>query len=179
MKKIVWILPVLALLLASCSGNTYSKELKEEKNVINDYLKRENIQVVDTLPNIQGSWPEKLYYQVSGRDNLYYHLVKTGDTTRKAIVINEKVIIRYRKYTLTEDKDIVQSTWTTLDAPHPIEFKYLVDYTQACTAWHIAVGLMQYPDSECKIICPSKLGFEADGSAVVPYGYDIKIQINR
>jgi hypothetical protein len=49
----------------------------------------------------------------------------------------------------------------------------------ACTGWQVALKYMKYTDSQCKIICPSKMGFSEENSAVTPYGYDLKIKIKR
>jgi hypothetical protein len=59
-------------------------------------------------------------------------------------------------------------------------FRYQ-DYNDnnACIAWHIAVGLMKYSGTSCKIICPSKLGFDDANTSVTPYGYDISILVKR
>lgn len=179
MKKVLWILPFVGLLMTSCAGNTYSKQLQDEKKVIANYIEREKIHVIDTLPAEDFVWGEKDYCRVSGADNMYFHLVHRGDTSRLPIIVNENVIIRYRKYTLTAESDTVIRDWTTLDNPYPTKFKYIVDKTNACAAWHKAVGLMKYTGAECKIICPSKQGFNADQTTVIPYGYDIKIQVER
>ena len=55
----------------------------------------------------------------------------------------------------------------------------MVSSEQSCTGWQVALKYMKYTDSECKIICPSKLGFSNENSAVIPYGYDLKIKIKR
>lgn len=179
MKKALWILPFVGVMMTSCLGNTYSKQLQDEKKIITNYLERENIHVIDTVPAEDYVWGEKDYCRVSGVDNMYYHLVHQGDTSRKPIIVNEVVIVRYRKYTLTAESDTVVRNWTTLDNPNPTEFKYLINSSNACSAWHKAVELMQYTGAECKIICPSKQGFDIDQNSVIPYGYDLKIQVKR
>lgn len=174
-------------LFAACTANSYSSDLKAEKKLIADYIAREKINVVYELPD-DDKWGEKDYYQVNGYDYLYFHLVKRGepyhlnqhgDTVRTdSVLATEKVVMRYRKYTLEINADTADF-WTTLNSAYPLEFTYLTDYTTAPTAWHVAVGLMKYSDSECKIICPSKLGFTDDGNTVTPYGYDLKMKIKR
>ena len=175
-------------MLTGCTANTYSSQLKEEKKLIADYLEREKINVIHELPDDNVKWGEKDYYQVSGYDNLYFHLVKRGDPihitasgdtiTTDEVIATETVVMRYRKYTLGTNPDTA-SYWTVLDSAYPVEFTYLTDFTTAPKAWHAAVGLMKYSDSECKIICPSKLGFTEDGNTVTPYGYDLKMKIKR
>lgn len=189
--KHVYIWCVLLLggcIFASCSSNSYSSDLKAEKKLIADYIAREGIHVIYELPKNDADWGEKDYYQVNGHDYLYFHLThrgspyhvnEAGDTIRTdSIIATETVVMRFKKYTLTLNADTADY-WTTLDSAYPLEFTYLTDYTTAPQAWHIAVGLMKYSDSECKIICPSKLGFTEDGNKVIPYGYDLKMKIKR
>jgi hypothetical protein len=191
MKKIIAIFSVLlmvAAIISGCSANSYSSDLKAEKKLIADYIAREGIHVIYELPENDADWGEKDYYQVNGYDYLYYHLTKrgsayhvtaSGDTVRTdSIIATETVVMRYKKYTLGLNADTADY-WTTLNSAYPLEFTYLTDYATAPTAWHVAVGLMKYSDSECKIICPSKLGFTEDGNTVTPYGYDLKMKIKR
>ena len=190
MRQIVigCLLAVIGGVVAGCSSNSYSADLKAEKKLISDYIEREHINVIYELPASDDDWGEKDYYQVHGYDYLYYHLVKrgtpfhvnsAGDTVRTdSIIATETVVMRYKKYTLTVNSDTADY-WTTLNKAYPLEFTYLTDYTNAPQAWHVAVGLMKYSDSECKIICPSKLGFTEDGNTVTPYGYDLKMKIRR
>lgn len=185
--KVIPFLFTLAACLTACnSTSSYSSQLQQEKRLIADYIKREHINVIYTLPE-DDAWGEHDYYQVPGYDNLLYRLVRRGDTVAingndtvvlEPIISTEKVIMRYRQYTLTEHPDTA-SFWTTMDTPAPTEFRYLTDYTTASNAWHIAVGLMQYSGSECKIICPSKLGLTPEQTSVTPYGYDLFMQIKR
>lgn len=190
MKTQTFIFCVLLALsgtFTACTGNTYSSDLKAEKKLIADYIEREGIHVVYELPD-DDEWGEKDFYQVNGYDYLYYRLVKRGtpwhlneegDTVHTdSILATEKVVMRYRKYTLDINADTADY-WTTLNSAYPTEFSYLTDYTTAPKAWHVAVGLMKYSDSECKIICPSKLGFTEDGNTVTPFGYDLKMKIKR
>lgn len=174
---ILFALGTAAAILSSCSANSYSKDLKAEKKLIEDYIAREHINVIKELPKNDEDWGEKDYYQVSGYDYLYYHLVKRGPKVNP-ITATETAVMRFKQYTLTVNADTADY-WTTLNSAYPLEFTYLTDYTKAPTAWHVAVGLMEYSDSECKIICPSKLGFTDDQTTVTPYGYHMKMKIKR
>lgn len=188
MKKLIYI-PLLLLLFSACdtnSSSSYSSLLSEEKETIANFIKRNNINVLQEMP-ADGHWGENDYYEVEGYDNLYFHLVEKGDTIQvignetieiEPIKATEMVVMRYRQYTLTQYSDTA-SFWNTLDSTYPTEFRYLTDYTTASTAWHVAVSLMKYSGSECKIICPSKLGLSAEQSSVTPYGYDLRMKIKR
>ena len=176
-SSILLLLGAAAAVLTSCNANSYSSELKAEKQLIEDYIARENINVIYEMPENDADWGEKDYYQVNGYDYLYFHLIKRGPQ-ENPITATETVVMRFKQYTLTTTPDTADY-WTTLNSAYPLEFTYLTDYTTAPTAWHVAVGLMKYNDSECKIICPSKLGFTDDQSTVTPYGYHMKMKIKR
>lgn len=181
------LLPLLgALLLTGCSNSSYSSLLKEEKKAIENYIKREHIEITTTLPK-DDEWRDNLYYQVPGYDYFYYHLVRRGDSiTVKPngdsihilpVATTETIVMRYKRYTLTYPSDTI-SYWNTLDAAYPIEFQYITG-NSVCTAWQIAVGYMEYNDSECKIICPSKLGEQESQSTVTAYGYHLHMKVKR
>ncbi len=171
---------LLALVLTSCQGNTYAKLLKQEKKNITTYIDAQGYEVFecDSLPPDSVWRNPKALYKVAGYDYFYYRLTKMGDTTKEVVKVSEMVVLRHRRYTLTEPYDTA-SYWTTLQSAYPIEFSYATDYQTACTAWQVACGLMGYPDSECMIICPSKLGFTEDQTSVTAYGYDLKMKIRR
>ena len=96
----------------------------------------------------------------------------------QTIISNDLIVARYKKFALTENADTI-SYWTTLDQAFPIEFHYLNTSECECTAWHYAVRLMKYPDSQCEIIVPSKLGFSAEQNSVTPYVYILKIKVKH
>lgn len=185
MKKILFGLGFIALVLASCNSNTYSDLRKAEDKLIANYISRNGLNIIEELP-ADSAWGEKDYYKVTGYDDLYFHLIQRGpsirtdgvDTVDNTILAGETIIVRYKKYALTENPDTL-SSWGTLDDAYPEEFKYLSDYTTACVGWHEAVRLMKYPESECEIICPSKQGFSSDGTSVTPYIYRLKINVRR
>ncbi len=177
-SNIVFVLLGVMLLGACSSTTTYSRQLNQEKKTIENFISRNHLKIVTELPT-DSVWADSVYYKVSGYDYLYYHLDKQGDTLGKdPVEATETVVIRYKKFTLTENPDTI-TYWSPLDSAYPIEFMYLTDYTNACTAWHIAVGLMMYSGSECTIICPSKQGFTVDQNTVTPYGYQLRMLIKR
>lgn len=191
MKKILfgWICVCGLFALYGCDQqSSYSDLRKQEDKLIENYIKRIGINVLETMPANDYVWGEKDYYRVAGYDDLYFHLEKRGDSIRVSnsddttridkVSGGETIIMRYKKYELTEDSDTT-SNWTTNDSPYPVEFKYdgYGDQTLSCTGWQIAVGLMGYPESVCKVIVPSKQGFTADVRAVKPYGYDLYMRV--
>lgn len=179
MKKIVIIILAVAA-LCSCENksknNTYANDLKKEKALINEYIKREGIRILDEEPEV---WGEKDFLTIEGYDYLYYHLSRQGDTTSAEVKNGDKIILRYRQYSMDVYADTI-SYWTTDDGGYPVEFLYMnTSDTKACTAWHLAIKQMKYSGSECRIICPSKLGFTNDDYLVIPYVYDLSFKIKR
>ena len=173
----IWLLlPVMALMV-SCKGNTYSKLLKKENKLIDNYMSRMEIQVMDKDPEVeQGEcWPEKVYVPMPGLEHCYFHLSSPVDTTKDEILSGHVVNVRYRKYGLGNYPDTIQ-VWTTDDGGIPPSFTVgdMAD-PNACAAWHAAVLKMKYSGAECKIICPSTAGFDEDNSSVTPYGYDLRV----
>lgn len=183
MKNIcTWIgIGLVALGIASCTGTSYSKLRKEERQLINDYISRNGYEITHELPPDSVFLQNKnLYYcmyNANYGDDLYYRLEKLGDTTSAAVKPSQRVNMRYMEYKLTIPSDTI-SNWTTLNGANPVEFLYLTDYTSAPVAWHLAVSLMQYSGSECKIICPSKLNNVSAQYSVTPYGYTLQLKFH-
>ena len=176
MKKIsISILLFMGVALASCNNNTYSNALKEEQKLIENFIARQGIKVVTEKPT---EWGDKVYWKVPDKDNYYFHLVEVGDTTKPALEAKDKVNLRYIQYTLDAYADTTRF-WNSDDQPKPTELQYMVYTESTCEGWQIALEHMQYTGAQCKIICPSKLGFTNQNSNVIPYGYDMKIQIKR
>lgn len=171
MKRIFPILALAGLVfLVSCNNNSYSKQLKDEKKLIAAYIERNNIHIISEEPE-DGVWGENDYLEID--DYLYFHLVRRGDVNQE-IEARDDVLLRYKRYTLTEPSDTI-SYWTTNESPSPIQFQYAVSSSSACSGWQQAVKYMKYHESQAKIICPSKLGFTEEQSTVTPYGYDLYI----
>jgi len=192
MRKTIFLaLTGLVLLATSCNNNTYSRLRDQEDKLIANYISRNNLQIVTEEPAKDHVWGEKEYYKVKGYDNFYFHLISRGDSVRidsvgKAtpdtvdlkIVSNDLIVARYKQFQLTEYADTL-SYWTTLDQAYPYEFHYYNTSECEIVAWHLAIGLMKYPDSQCEIIVPSKLGDSNAQSSVTPYVYILKIKVKQ
>lgn len=175
------ILTSLSLLLlmagvTGCNPNSYSNKRAVEDQVIADFIKRQNIQVIYEEPE-DDVWGEKDYLKVPGYDDLYFHLIERGDTNY-TVKAYDKVLVRYIRYSLMAIAD-TSRYMTTSEQAYPAEFAYLIDYTSAPVGWHEAVKYMRHSGASCKIICPSKQGMDAEKSSVTPYGYDLYIKIPR
>lgn len=190
MKKsiLLWLIGVV-IIAAGCNGNTYSRLRDKEDRLIANYLSRNNYTILTEEPDDNHVWGEKEFYKVKGVDNLYFRLISRGDsvlvdtqsdgkkdTLDLSIAANDVIIARYKRWELTENADTL-SYWTTLEQAYPYEFHYLNTTECEAVAWHLAVGLMEYPNSVCEIIVPSKLGFSAEQSTVTPYAYILKINV--
>ena len=180
MKKIIYLLLCSAAFIGiSCNNNTYSNLRKQEDKLIANYINRNQLHILEEEPANDYVWGEKDFYKVKGYDNFYFHLTHRGDTaTEKEIVANDLIVVRYKRFELTENADTV-SYWTTLDQAYPLEFHYGNTSDCECIAWHVAVQLMKYPESQCEIIVPSKLGFSDEQTTVTPYGYIMKIKVKQ
>ncbi|MBP1677801.1 MAG: hypothetical protein H6Q20_2360 [Bacteroidetes bacterium] len=180
MKKISFFLTLLfgaSLILASCNdGETYAEQLKAEKELIADYIKRNDIKVVTTMPT-KFPWDDNVYYKSSS--GLYFRLEEQGDVSvlSDSIEANDLVVARYYQYTLNAVSDTI-SNWNTVDYAYPSTFNYQDD-SQACTAWHEAVKYMKYNNSRARFIVYSKIGFSAASESVTPYGYDMIMKFQK
>ena len=190
-KTIFFLLAGISIILAGCSQNTYSYLRDQEDKLIANYISRNNLTILTEEPDADHVWGEKEYYKVRKYDNFYFHLIERGDSTRvdsisptqqdtvsRKILTNDLIIARYKKFGLTEIADTM-SYWTTMDQAYPLEFHLGNTSECDCVAWHVAVQLMKYPDSQCEIIVPSKLGFSDEQQTVTPYVYILKIKVKQ
>ena len=174
MKQIsIYLLLLLGSIAVGCNNNTYSNALKEEEKLIENFIQRQGIQVVREEPE---EWGENVYWQIAGYDNYYFHLVEAGNKN-DSLEAKDWVNLRYIQYTLEAYADTMRF-WNTDDyGANTPKVQYMVASESSCTGWQVALQHMKYSGAQCKIICPSTMGFTDDNSNVIPYGYDIKIQI--
>lgn len=181
----------MAFIAIGCNNNTYSRLRDEEDQLIANFISRNHLDIVYEEPASDHVWAENEYYKVNGVDNFYFHLISRGDSVRidsisptridtidQRILANDEIVVRYKRFALTENADTL-SCWSTLDQAYPYTFHYLNTSDCECYAWHLAVGLMKYPESQCEIIVPSKLGFSTEQSSVTPYVYILKIKVKQ
>ncbi len=175
--KLFTVIIFISTILSSCTDSTtYADELSAEKLLIADYIKRQNIKVVSTLPTVY-PWPDNVYFL--SKTGLYFRLTNKGDfgANKDSVENNDLVIPRYIKYTLGVKSDTTFNM-TTLDEPFTSNFNFN-DLTQACQGWHEAVSYMKWNNSEAKIIVKSKLDFGVDARPATPYCYDMKIKFQK
>lgn len=173
MKKNIVFLPIITaiIILTACSSTeTYDSLRAKEQTLIADYIKRNNIKVVSTMP-ARDKWEENEYYKSS--TGLYFHLSNMGDTTSTDTIASSKTIsYRYRMYTLDVPGDTIISNMSTIDYPSPKSLIYGV--TTYTTGIQEAMYYMKYPGSDAKIIVPSTLSLYDYINSVTPIAYDLK-----
>lgn len=176
--RVVVFLFFAVLMVNACrdEGVTYAEELKVEKELIADFISRQNIQVVKTMPTTF-PWPDKVFYK--SKTGLYFRLLEQGDiTSGDSIEGGDLVVPRYLDYSLVANNPDTIDKTTTIEAPYPDTFVYL-NREQACLGWHEAVGYMKRNNSKATIIVYSKIGFSQYTKPATPRAYDISIKIRK
>ena len=177
MKKISYLLLLCIALsfISSCSNTkTYAEQLNDEKILIADYIKRNNIKVLSEFPT-DSVFANNEY--VLTKSGLYFRFENRGNLADPVIQLKDIVVPRYKQFTLDLASDTI-SNWSTIDFPYPSKFVY-GDQSQSCLGFQEAVSYMKRNDTEAKLIVPSKLGFTENLTSVTPLGYDLKIKIEK
>lgn len=170
MKKIsvFFFLTMMLTVFSSCnSKKTYSELQKEEVIMIDSYIKRNNINVVTTMPAID-QWGANTYYKSS--TGLYFHLVSPGDTTI-SLAAKSKVALRYVIYDVSEAKKVIMDLSNVVQSSYPDMITY-GDYTYGSAGLHEAVGYMKYHNSVADVIIPSDLNTGDFNKNVTPVLYE-------
>lgn len=174
MRKIFYFISIaiiITLVISSCNDTTYATELKNEKELIQDFIDRQGIKVIKEIPADSTTWKENEYYLTA--DGLYINITNPG--TGDKITTYDIVVPRYLQYTLYADADTVKNL-TTVDNSRPTTFIYGND-TKASTAFQEAVYYMKRNGSEAKLIIPSKINSNDFWDPATPMGYDFNIKI--
>lgn len=155
--------------LVSCGSSTsYSKELEAEEQLIEQWLSRNGITLLQVFPEDSLFAENEMYHF---KDGIYFQMFDKGQGD--AMEVGDVIILRYKCSTLDENA-IVEDYWTTQDRPYPNEITYGSTYN-SCKGWNAAFEIMKRSGAHARIIVPSKLGF--DDSQVVPYLYEMKIKV--
>ena len=185
---------IFTFAFSSCNNEeTYADQLQQEKELINNYIRRNNIEIISTVPASDVAWNEHEY--INPQSNMYFNLQKPGIGT-DTIESGDIVTVRFKSYSLDENPDSILN-WTTVQYPYPPTFTYQYIPKQstsapaeACRAWHIALSYMKKSESEAKIIVPSKMGFTAltanpywgtvdDETTATPRVYILRLQFRK
>ena len=168
MKIKFWGMMLLLIAMVACESETnYSQLLKAEEELIDSWLARNEIVLLDDFPTDTVFGANEMYHF---EDGIYFQLIEkgVGDTLRTG----DKLVLRYRQSTLDE-YPVVEDYWTTQDRPYPNEIIY-GSLSNSCEGWQKAFELMKKSDAHARIIVPSKLG--RNDSEVIPYVYEMKIR---
>ena len=201
MKKLtLFFLSLLAFGLgfqACDDGKTYAEMLDEEKDGINDFIKKEGIKVIsqsefyaqDSTTNVE----ENEYVQLAS--GVYMQIVDKGsENAADTVKNNDEVLVRFMEYSIL-DKDTTLSNLTNMNSPTVVdEFRYSVTsssiaglFTQGYmliyhgssvpAGWLVALNYIRN-GAHVKLIVPSKMGQSDAMRDVHPYYYDLhKLQI--
>ena len=195
MKKLtLFFLSLLALSLgfqACDDSKTYAEMLEEEKDGINDFIKKEKIKVIsqsqfyaqDSMTNVK----ENEYVQLAS--GVYMQIVDKGsENEADTVKSNDEILVRFVEYSI-HDKD---TTLSNLSAVETVDaFRYTV--TSSSIAGTFLQGyMMTYYSSPAvpagwlvpltyvrdmahvRLIIPSKMGHQTAMQYVYPYYYDIR-----
>ena len=195
MKKLtLFFLSLLALSLgfqACDDSKTYAEMLEEEKDGINDFIKKEKIKVIsqsqfyaqDSMTNVK----ENEYVQLAS--GVYMQIVDKGsENEADTVKSNDEILVRFVEYSIL-DKD---TTLSNLSAVETVDaFRYTV--TSSSIAGTFLQGyMMTYYSSPAvparwlvpltyvrdmahvRLIIPSKMGHQTAMQYVYPYYYDIR-----
>ncbi len=169
----------MTVFFSACNKDkTFSQLQDEEQVVIQNYIQKNNIQVVTEKPK-SGEWGENVYYKsISG---LYFHLIDEGVKT-DSVRDNVKVGYRYVEYDLDDNKSVRLRNWEPRDRQEPVIFIY--GSSEATNSLgvgiHEAIGLMKYKSSEAMIIVPAGLNTSAYSESrekLYPVSYHLKITV--
>lgn len=168
-KMLLLTLPLLAML--GCESSTsYSKLLEKEEKLIDDYIARQGIEVLDEFPADSVFGPNQYYHFPDG---IYIQLISKGEG--EEMNSGRKIVVRFIQSTL-DVYPTVESYWTTMDKPYPVEATF-GSTTNSCDGWQQAFEVMERNESHAKFIVPSKLGFDDAAQAVTPLFYEMKIKL--
>ena len=63
-RSIVWALIGIGFIVMGCNSNTYSRLRDQEDKLIANYIRRNNLVILDEEPAMDHVWAEKEYYKV-------------------------------------------------------------------------------------------------------------------
>lgn len=185
MKKTTYILSILAIILAfsACKDETrypnerYSDLQKKEEKTIKEYIARNNIQIVEEIPE---TWGTNTYYKTPS--GLYFHLVEKGDENVSLSTSNKSIVYIWTiEHELDEQKTILSKKWEPADTfdGQPTKIRYGDSYynTVYGSGLYEAIGLMKNKNSIAKIIVPSFLNTDKYGDISKAVGYELKITV--
>ncbi|HET9571767.1 MAG TPA: DUF4827 family protein [Bacteroidales bacterium] len=176
MRKIFSIAALLALLatvISSCNSSlTYANQLAEEKLAIKNYIKKNNLTIVDTPPTV-APWPTGVYYLT--KSGLYVHVDSIGTPLPKPIQTNTVFTVRYVETNMDGEKGYSNMEGT--GNPNELYYNNVSSSSkfEDCLAWH--EGLDYVGDGgHIQMIVPASLGWSmyTSSSSLTAMCYDLR-----
>ena len=178
MKKII-LIGCSLLALACCFSCKKTKSLselrREERKSISDFIKDNNIEILDAFP-ADTVFEDNQYFLDD--DGLYIQIPKDeeGNPMNGDGGVPEKgdeIVVNY--YEITMSGDTVTRMWSPTEYGHEVPvFTYDVDYRIA--AFNIAAKYLQ-SRGEANLIVPSKIGFQRAQNSITAYRYRVRFKI--
>lgn len=196
MKKLtLFFLSILALSFgfqACDNSKTYAEMLEEEKDGINDFIKKNNIQVISQS---QFYAQDSVTYTDNGKNEyvqlasgVYMQIVDKGSKNEADTVkSNDKILVKFMEYSIL-DKDTTLSNLNSVEVvdeflykvtPSSIAGTFLQGYMlsvyglQVPAGWLVPLAYIR-DGAHVKLIVPSKMGQQTAMQYVYPYFYDIR-----
>jgi hypothetical protein len=182
MKIFLWIAFVglcLSVSMTSCGdAQTYARELERERALIDDFISRQNITVVNRMPTEEEFLADTtLFFRSSS--GLFFRLDEpTNRPLSDTIVPGDRLLIyaRWIEYTLTTRPDTMDFR-SMPNFPHGFTFSNVPPST-APAAFLEAVRYMRGSGARARLIVPHRIGWNPLGAAI-PFGYDLEIRFRR
>ncbi len=178
--KLTIILSLFILIFTTACDNrkSYSELQDEEQAVIQDYIQKNNYQVVNNEPKANEYGTNVFYKTPSG---IYFHLINEGEMT-DSVRNNITVGYRFIEYNLDAQNTVRLKNWEVRDFNDPVSFIYGTSNatTSLGLGLHEAIGLMKYKNSEAKVIVPAFLNtssYSENIDKLTPVIYHLKITV--
>ena len=181
MKNLLWIVFLglaFPIFFISCGADsrTYARQIDGERALIDDFIRRQGIQVTSRMPSdSEFLYNPNLFFRSSS--GLLYRLERKSDpevSPQDTIIDGVRVFMRWIEYTLTERSD-------TADFRSPQVFPFdnsFIFNRGAATpsvpvAFIEAIGYMKRSGTKARLIVPHRIG--SNPMLVRPLGYDLEI----
>ena len=117
------LITVLLILFTACKDKkTYADYLKEEARAIDLFIKKNGIEILETLPS-GGEFKSNQFYK-DASTGVYYNIVDYGNKEQKAS-LGDEVYIRFKglNYFMTDDT-VRYDNLDPIQSPHPQTLLY-------------------------------------------------------
>lgn len=171
-NSIVLTLIGLLVITSSCNNSkTYADYLKEEKKAIDQFIAKNNIQILKEFPKDSVFKSNEFYIDpVSG---VYFNIIELGDTARPQW--REKVYVRFKGLHYFKGDDTTR--YSNLQSTFPEEIEYVgpvnstTKSSYANAGWAVPLSYVGHT-GKVKMIVPFDYGSSYDQSVSEPTYYE-------